>query len=271
MARKGRDNEAQAQRRAEELERLLEVGRGWDLGPVLASGGALIFGAGSLQECGVQIAAAVMACINCGKRRVIAIGPLAPLSPELAQARARVESGGAAVREAAWGIHGADFPAGSQWRNAASLAPFTQLWERPRWKKGPLLSPELILCYPFLANGAPQILPGMARLRELAADSAVVAAMTPFRAKGRKEPLAVASRRIAEGMEILSAGGYADYQRHAAQNGSEDCDVAQVLRYLVGPWEARIKDIVVVGPAEEGWRADALIALTPLADRPPEE
>lgn len=256
MASKERKIEALGR---DEIERLLEAGRAWNLAPVLAAGGALIFG--DCDRCGAQAAAAVQACLASGKRRVIAIGPLAPVSVELAEMQRRVHSGEAAIKQAGWGIQGAGFPSGLDWQQACSLDMFQRLWEHAV-SDHPDSAPELVTCYPFLANGAPAILPGMAHLRELAQDACLVAAMSPFRSRTGKDSPAVAARKIGEGMKLLAAGDYAAYQQHAEEVAS-DADAAQALRYLVAPWQARIVDTVQVDSMDSGWLAGALIALTP--------
>lgn len=250
-----------------ELDRLLDTGRAWNLAPVLEGGGALIFGDGNLARCGAQAAASVQACLACGKRRVIAIGPLRPAAAEIAEMRRRVDAGESPFLQAGWGIHGEDFPSGPEWEQETSLDTFKLLWEHALGSY-PAFAPELVVCYPFLANGSPSIMPGMAHLRELAVGSAVVAAMSPFGARSGQASPAVAARKIAEGLKLLSAGDYAAYRKQAKEVGSDGADVGQVLRCLIGPWQARIIDTVPVDLPDSGWQAGALIALTPASPEP---
>lgn len=257
------ERETKAQDR-EHIVRLLDAGRAWNLAPVLAEGGALIFGDCEIELCGAQAAAVVQACLASGKRRVVAIGPLRPVSPNLAAMLRRVEAGESALSQAGWGIQGPVFPCGPDWREERSLDAFQLLWDCAV-KDDPAGAPELIVCYPFLANGTPSIMPGMAHLRELASDAAVVAAMSPFCGPSAKNISAAAGRTIAEGMKLLAAGDYAGYQRHSAGVGSDGADVGQVLRYLIGPFQARIEDMVRVDLPNARYQAGALIALTPAA------
>src|SRR5437868_667599 len=77
-----------------EIDRLLDAGRAWNLAPTLRAGGALVFPHATLTVCGHQIAAAVQACLECGARRVLALGVLHALTPELEETRVRVANGG---------------------------------------------------------------------------------------------------------------------------------------------------------------------------------
>ena len=161
----------QARIGADGAARLLDEGRQWDLAPVLQSGGSLIFPHATIDVCGRQIAAVVNACLDCGAPNVVALGVLHARTPELAEARARVAAGGDCTQEPMHGIQGLGFPGREDWKSEFSLSHFQFLWDeelKNRSDSGPTLS----ACYPFLARGRPELLPGIERLRELCRDSA---------------------------------------------------------------------------------------------------
>ncbi len=266
---------------AEETGRLLEAGRAWDLAPNLQAGGAVIFPHATIEVCGHQIAAAVHACLNSGVRRVLAFGVLHALDDELEAARVRVANGGDVTQEPAWGIQGPGRSGREDWRGEFSLLNFLYLWQAETQRRG-TAGPELILRYPYLAGGRPEILPGIAELQEIVRDSAVVATMDPFHhgigygdspeaaLPPQQGGLDLARKRILEGFEILQRGDYWSFNQHCVATKSDGRDVGQVLRYLRGPQDAHILDILaddMTGPYNKPaptWVCGALIALLPV-------
>lgn len=258
--------------------RLLEAGRARDLAPVLQAGGAIIFPHTSIAACGHQVAAAVHACLNSGAPRVLALGVLHALTEELEEARIRVANGGDPEREAAWGVQGPGLSGREDWRAEFSLSHFQFLWRKEIAQRG-IAGPELILRYPYLAGGRPDRLPGMEELREIARDAVVVATMDPFHhgiGYGDAPEQALAPERgglerarqsIVQGMALLQAGEYWEYNRHCVQAKSDGRDVGQALRLLTGPLQAQILDLIgddMSGPYNKPrptWVAGALIAL----------
>jgi hypothetical protein len=288
MKRELPDFKAQAAHSHKELGtkgalRLLDAGQAWDLAPVLRTGGAIIFPHATIDVCGHQIAAAVRACLDSGADRVLVLGVLHALTQELQDARVRVAHGGNVTKEASWGIQGPGLDGREDWRNEFSLDHFLFLWEKEIKRRG-IIGPKLIIRFPYLAGGRPHILPGIDELLDLVHDTTqrtvVVATADPFHhgiAYGDSPEasfapeaggLDLARRRVDEALEMLKAGDYWGYNQHCANEAKSDArDAGQVLRYLLGPLQGRILDIVADDmtvaydrPAPS-WVAGALIEL----------
>ena len=267
--------------------KLLDAGRAWNLAPALQAGGAIIFPHLGIRVCGHQIAAAVHACLDCGAERVLVLGVLHALTDELQDARVRVAAarGADVTREATWGIQGPGLSGREDWLHEFSLLNFLFLWETEVKRRG-VKGPELIVRYPYLAGGRPHLLPGMGELQDLVHSAAVpgtavVATMDPFHhGIGYGEPpetalfpdaggLDLARRRIEQGLAILKAGDYWGYNQHCVSAKSDGRDAGQVLRYLRGPLQGHILDLVWEDMAPEynkpdpTWVAGALIELQP--------
>lgn len=273
---KARSEGDQARLGEEGALRLLDAGRAWSLAPVLQHKGSIVFPHATLSVCGHQIAAAVHACLDCGAPQVLALGVLHALTSELAEARVRVADGGDVTQEPTWGVQGPGRPGREEWRNEFSLSHFLYLWEQETRRRG-IVGPELIVRYPYLAGGRPELLPGIAELQEIARDAVIVATMDPFHhGVGYGDPpetalspeaggLDLARQRILEGAALLRAGDYWSYNRHCVTARSDGRDVGQVLRYLLGPLEGRILDLIsddMTGPYNAPaptWVAGALI------------
>jgi hypothetical protein len=266
---------------ADGLRRLLEEGRRWDLGATLASGGAVLFPHIGLAECGAQTAAAVHACLDSGADRVLLLGVLHALTPELDTARRRVAAGDAPDAEVFWGIQGPGAPGRSDWEQEFSLLGFLPLWEEAT--RGRSCVPELVMRFPYLAGGAPERLPRMNELERLVADGAVVVATADLFHHGigygdgadvARRPdeggLELAREVITEGLRLLRDGDHAAYQAHSVRSKSDARDVGQVLRHLTGPVDGRIVDLTWrdtsgdYGTGAPTWVAGALIKLTPV-------
>jgi hypothetical protein len=262
----------------EGTHRLLAAGRAWDLAPVLRAGGAVIFPHTSIAACGHQVAAAVHACLDSGARRVLAIGVLHALTQELEEARVRVANGEDPAREPTWGIQGPGLHGREEWRAEFSLSHFLFLWKHETARRG-ISGPELVVRYPSLAGGRPDLLPGIAELQEIAQEAVVVATMDPFHhgigygdlpdeaLAPTEGGLELARQSIEEGLALLQGGEYWNYNRHCVQAKSDGRDVGQVLRCLRGPQKGRILDLIADDmsaaydkPAPT-WVAGALIAL----------
>jgi hypothetical protein len=260
---------------------LLDAGRAWDLAPTLREGGAVIFPHATIGVCGHQIAAAVHACLDSGADRVLVLGVLHALTQELEDARVRVAHGAAVTKEPAWGIQGPGIDGREDWHDEFSLSNFLFLWEAEVNRRG-LTAPELVVRYPYLAGGRPHILPGIEELQDIVRDAVVVATADPFHhGIGYGDPpeealapeeggLDLARRRIEEGLTLLQVGDYWGYNQHCVDAKSDARDAGQVLRYLLGPLEGRIQDVVAddMAPAynkpSPTWVAGALIELTPV-------
>jgi hypothetical protein len=259
---------------------LLDHGRKWNLAPALQAGGSVIFPHAGIRVCGHQIAATVHACLDSGADRILVLGVLHALTQELQDARVRVARGADVTKEPAWGTQGPGLDGRNDWHHEFSLSSFLWLWEQELLHRG-IDGPELVVRYPYLAGGRPHILPGTDELLDLAEDAAVVATMDPFHhGIGYGDPpetalapdaggLDLARRRINEGLALLRNGDYWGYNQHCVDAKSDGRDAGQVLRYLLGPVEGHILDVVAddMAPAydkpDPTWVAGALIELTP--------
>jgi len=266
----------------EGIDRLLEQGRAWNLAPTLAGGGTVIFPHAHLGSCGHQVAAAVHAALDSGSDRVLVIGVLHALTDELEDARVRVASGADVTKERYWGIQGPGLNGLDNWRNEFSLSNFLFLWEEETKRRG-IDGPELIVRYPYLAGGKPEILPGIAELQEIVKDAVVVTTADPFHhGIGYGEPvetalypekggLDLARRRIEEGLALLGRGDYWGYNQHCVDAKSDARDAGQVTRFLLGPLDGKILDLTYHDTTEmyqqpaPTWVATALMELRSLA------
>jgi hypothetical protein len=261
--------------------RLLDTGRAWNLAPALQAGGAVIFPHAGLEVCGHQIGAAVHACLDSGAERVLVIGVLHALTQELEDARVRVSQGSDVTQEPSWGVQGPGLEGRRDWHDEFSLLNFLFLWGEETKRRG-IAGPELMIRYPYLAGGRPQILPGIEELQDIVRDAVVIATADPFHhGIGYGDPpeqslnpeeggLDLARRSIEEGLALLQTGDYWGYNQHCVEAKSDARDAGQVLRYLLGPLEGKILDIVsddMTAPYNKPaptWVAGALIELLPL-------
>jgi hypothetical protein len=260
--------------------RLLDAGRAWNLAPVLESGGGLVFPHVGIETCGHHTAAVVHACLDSGADTVLLLGVLHALTDELEEARVRVAEGGDMVEEPLWGIQGPGAGRRTDWKQEFSLSHFRFLWQEETRRRG-VTGPRVVERYPYLAGGRPELLPGMAELKEIAPDAAIVATADPFHhgigygdsvdtALAPEEGgLDLARRRIEEGLAVLDRGDHWGYNRHCVDGRSDARDVGQVLRYLIGPCEGRILDLVwedmaeAYGKPAPTWVAGALLEFVP--------
>jgi hypothetical protein len=261
--------------------RLLDAGRAWDLSPTLQAGGAVVFPHLGIETGGHQIAAAVHACLDSGAERVLVIGVLHALTQELEDARVRVAHGADVTQEPGWGVQGPGLEGRQDWRDEFSLLNFLFLWDEEIKRRG-IAGPELLVRYPYLAGGRPHVLPGIEELQDIAREAVVVSTADPFHhGIGYGEPpatalapreggLDLARRRIQEGLEILGMGDYWGYNQHCVDAKSDARDAGQVLRYLLGPLEGRILDLVwedmstAYDKPAPTWVSGALIDLQPV-------
>ena len=260
--------------------RLLDAGRKWDLAPALQAGGAIIFPHLGINACGHQIVAAVHAGLDSGSEHVLVLGVLHALTDELQDARVRVANGADVTQEATWGVQGPGLNRREDWQDEFSLSSFLFLWQTEIKRRG-IAGPELIVRYPYLAGGRPHSLPGIEELQDIVRDAVVVATMDPFHhGIGYGEPpetalfpqaggLDLARRRIEEGLALLKLGDYWGYNQHCISAKSDGRDVGQVLRYLLGPLDGRILDLVwedmapLYDKPSPSWVAGALVGLIP--------
>ena len=260
---------------------LLERGRQWSLGETLRQGGSIVFPHAGIADCGHQIAAAAQACLDSGADRVLAVGVLHALTDELQDARVRVANGADVTKEKYWGIQGPGLPGHDNWQTEYSLRHFLFLMDEEA-KRRDVQAPQVILRYPYLAGGKPEILPGIAELQAIAGDAVIVSTADAFHhGIGYGEPpetalyperggLDLARKTIQEGLDILRDGDYWGYNQHCVVAKSDARDAGQVVRYLLGPLQGHILDMTYTDTTDmynsppPTWVAGALIEQRPV-------
>ncbi len=238
--------------------RLLEQSQRWDFAPTLRAGGAVVFPHAGVADCGHQIAVAVRAALDSGADTVLVISVLHAFTEEMEQARRRVAAGGRPSDEATWGIQGPGLERGEQWRDDHALMSWRFFWEHETRRRGlGAKAPRVIERYPYLAGGKPEELPGIEELLELAGSAVIVSTADPFHhgigygdAPADSLPpdesgLALARRRIEEGIDLLARGDYWGYNQHCVSAKSDHRDAGQVMRLLIGPMRGQIHDLAV--------------------------
>lgn len=256
--------------------RQLEQARQWDLAPVLREGGVVVFPHAGVHDCGHQIAAAVHACLDSGAEQVLVISVLHTFTDEMEQARRRVAAGADPRQEPTWCIQGPGLDRGEAWRHDHALYSFRFFWEIETRRRG-ITGPRVIERYPYLAGGHPEWLPGIEELAELARNSVIVSTADPFHhgigygdtPEQARPPdadgMVLARTRIEEGIDILARGDYWGYNQHCVSAKSDARDAGQVFRYLRGPMQGRILDLVSTDATQlynsppPTWVAGALI------------
>jgi hypothetical protein len=248
-------------------QRLLDLGRQWQLAPVLQAGGVIVFPHAGVADCGQQIAAAVHACLDSGADRVLVISVLHAFSEEMEAARVRVANGGNPSEELFWGIQGPGIPGPRQeWQQDHALISWRHFWQAETHRRG-VRGPQVIERYPYLAGGDPAALPGLADPfhHGIGYGDPPEKALDP-----QHGGLAAARASIETGMELLSRGEYWEYNQHCVRERSDARDAGQVFRYLRGPLQGRIVDLTYSDATElyrqpsPTWVATALIAWEPM-------
>ena len=258
------------------VQALLERGRQWRLGETLRRGGAVMFPHAGVAECGHQIAAAAQACLDSGADRVLALGVLHALSDELQAARVRVADGGDPANERAWGVQGPGLVGAEDWRTEFSMSHFQFLLDAEVKARGGQ-APQVFIRYPYLVGGQPERLPGIEELRSIAQDAVIVWTADAFHhgvgygdpvdqaMEPDKRGLAIAAETILQGLDLLQQGDYWGFNQHCVMAKNDARDGGQVMRYLRGPLESRILDIVATdttkmyGTPPPTWVAAALV------------
>ncbi len=255
---------------------LLERGRQWQLGETLRQGGAILFPHAGIADCGHQIAATVQACMDSGADRVLVVGVLHALTDELQEARVRVANGADVTQETYWGIQGPGLDGHQNWRSEFSLRHFLFLWDAEARLRGGKI-PQVVVRYPYLAGGKPEILPGIDELQAIARDAVVVWTADAFHhgigygdtpdtaLYPEQGGLDLAGRTIQAGLDLLRDGDYWGFNQHCVEARSDGRDAGQVVRYLLGPLEGHILDLTYTDTTDmynsppPTWVAGALV------------
>lgn len=261
--------------------RLLDQAREWNLAPALAAGGVVVFPHAGVADCGHQVAAAVHATLDSGAPRVVVISVLHAFTEEMETARIRVSRGGDPAREQYWGIQGPGLDAGDVWREDHALTSWRHLWATETRRRG-IKPPEVVERYPWLAGGHPERLPGIDELARLCEDAVVLSTEDAYHhGLGYGDPpdvatdpgeggLELARRSIQHGMELLERGDYWGWNQHCVVAKSDARDAGQVYRYVRGPMQGHIVDLVYTDAADlyraasPTWVAAALLEWKPV-------
>jgi hypothetical protein len=264
-----------------DVEDILEQGRRWNLAPVLAEGGSVIFPHTLIRTCGDQIAAVVHGCLDAGAKRVIVLGVIHSLNrEELLIARQNVRRGDDISKEKFWGIYGPRFPGDETWKTEYSLENFCYLWDNEIKRRNLKNPPELILAYPCLTNREPWKMPGIEKLQSYLPGSIVVATTDLFHhgvayhtPQDKLLPISKEAERfvsvnIEKGFKYMREKNYADFQAHSMDSLSDGSDVGQLIMYLTGPLDPQIVDLRLVntsylfeGDPSPSWVAASLVLL----------
>jgi hypothetical protein len=154
-----------------------------------------------------------------------------------------------------WGIQGPGIPGDRQeWQYDHVLISWRHFWRAETTRRG-IKGPEVIERYPYLAGGKPERLPGIDEMAKLAEDSVIVSTADAFHHgigygdspqdayPPNEEGLALARRRLEEGIRLLEKGDYWGYNQHSVSAKSDARDAGQVFRYLRGPMNGSILDL----------------------------
>ena len=260
--------------------RQLEQAQQWPLAPTLAAGGVVVFPHAGVLDCGHQIAAAVLAALDSTADRVLVISVLHAFTDAMQEARVRVAEGEAPSHFPTWGIQGPGLDCGDEWRGDHALTSWRHFWQAETERRGiagTAREPEVIERYPYLAGGKPEELPGFDEIAKLAEDAVIVSTADPFHhgigygdapdaaLAPEAGGLDLARQTINEGIDLLAAGDYWGYNGHCVDAKSDARDAGQLFRYLRGPMNGEILDLVYTDAAElyaappPTWVAGALI------------
>lgn len=277
----------------DEIHKFLKMGMEWEekthLSETLVQGGSAFFPHAYIRKCGEQIAAvvqsALIACKKSGKNQILVLGVVhSPLKEELKQARWRELSGKDLSKDSYRGIYGPGLLNEERLSNEFSLDNFIFLYSKAieKMEEEP---PKLIIRFPFLVNGEPNLLPGIEELEIYAKDSIVIATgdlchqgvaygSSPLAALDLSEPgTAYARRSIEANLQLLHPKSYLSFRDHCIRFISDTLDVGQVLVHLLGPLRGSIHDLKLVdtkdfyeGDLSPSWVATALVELVPLKE-----
>lgn len=260
---------------------LLDRGREWDLAPVLAAGGVLLFPHGRPADCGHQVGAVVNAVLDSGADRCVFISVLHSSSDDMERARIAVADGADPAEFASWGIQGPGIDFREDWRRDHAPTTFRRLMAAETKRRG-VDGPEVVERFPYLAGGRPDLLPGIDELADLCEDAVVVTTADSFHhgigygdapedsyaPEGGGFELATAS--IERGCALLEVQDYAGYNAHCVTAKSDHRDAGQVIALLRGPMRGSILDMVssefgdVYDAPDPTWIAAALVSYQPV-------
>jgi hypothetical protein len=234
---------------------MLDEAGQWDLSQTLADGGVVTFAHVNVADCGVHVAAAVNGALDSGADTLLAISVLHAFTEEMELARRDVSSGGGSPsRHATWGIQGPGLQFRDEWRGDHAMRSLRHFWEAETKRRG-ITNRRLVERYPFLAGGKPGDLPNIDEVATIAENAVMVATGDQFHhgiAYGTPEDealdmetdgLIAATRSMEEGIALIDAGDYREYDQHCVAAKSDDRDAAQLYRFLRGRLEGSLLEL----------------------------
>lgn len=266
------------------LDRGIELASHTDMITSLSQGGSALFPHATILECGDQIAAVVhaslSACQKTGKNQILLIGVLhSGTTDTLKEARRREINGINIFSDRCRGIFGPGLANEDLLCKEYSLDHFIFLLQHAA-QRNRVEPPQVIIRYPNLIHGKPELLAGIEELKELAKESIVVATsdlchhgvaygLAPHKAFPiSKQGYDFAHQVIKENLRLLSGSDLLAYRQHCIDTLSDSIEVGQILNYLLGPLEGTIHDLRLIDVAylfEEdsapAWVAATLVEL----------
>lgn len=249
----------------------------------LATGGTALFPHTYIAKCGDQIAAVVHstleACQKTGKNQILLIGVVHRLTDTLAQARKREMNWEDLTNEPCRGIFGPGLANEEILCKEFCLDNFIFLLEHASKRKD-IPVPKVIMRYPNLVRGQPELLNGIKELEILAKESIVVAT-SDLCHHGTAYGLTVdqslpigdcayqfARKTIEKNLELLSGNDLLAYRQYCLDSVSDSMEVGQLLHHILGPLEGHIRDLKLIDVADlfennpqPNWVAATLVEL----------
>lgn len=263
-----------------QIDQVLESGRQWDVSAFLRSGGVAVFPHTFVSSCGSFIAATVHAALDSGADQVLALGVLHATTKSQKSARADERERNLAFSCPLRAIFGPDLPGNQELFDEYSLLTFLFLWREEIARRG-CRAPKLYCRYPYLVNRAPETLPGMKELEEIAKDSVLVATSdfchhgVAYGAQASNclaigdQAYSFAQKNIEEHMKKLHNGSYEEFYNHCLAIRSDSFDVGSVIKHLRAPQSASILALTLVdtaslyeGEPSPSWVAASLVAIS---------
>jgi hypothetical protein len=239
-----------------------------------ARGGAVIVPHTRLEITGNQIASAVQTVVDSGADHVLALGVLHGARRADRQRVAAARAGDADAIDALRGVHDEDGLAAEEF----SLDGFVALLDMAARRIG--RSIDVTRRYPFLVGHEPMTLPGLAELREMVNEGAMLVVTTDPVHHGHAydtppddccdehhpDTVVIASAAVEAQLELLRGHRFTEFEALAAQHRSDFRDTGPVMAALLGPgFRTRVHDLALVdysvalqAPAPS-WVAGALI------------
>ncbi len=231
-----------------------ELAQKHNLADTLSSGGVLVFPHTSVNDCGYQVAACVIAALDSGAKKVVVISVLHAFSDEMETARQEVAAGADPHNYACRGIQGEQSER-KEWQKDHALMSWRYFWNTEIKRRKLKNPPEVYEFYPYLAGGKPETLAGIEELKEFVKDAVIVSTADPFHhgigygdsLENSFEPdakgLQKAKDIVLGGAKLLEDADYWGYNQHCVAAKSDARDAGQVFRYIRGRLRAEIVDI----------------------------